>query len=272
MNKKLKVLLVLGCILIITGCGKSNDIKNNSNNENKDNKISCSINKNNGKYDYFINESLVCPQFKDIAYSGDRFFITNSRELYEYSDKKYSTTNNNCKKADTDVLFDKIVENTLVSKDGNFYSFFEGNLKRITDDEIQKGRAWYGIDQMEIKVYKANNRIFYLDQLDNEKPEIYGYVDGNSIYSISYDWKSNKTNEKLLITFKDGEKVEKVTNGFVVTNKGYYRYGMTNQKECSEYEDIKCEYGLVLVDTIDNCSNEIFYVSNNLIVTKEMIK
>lgn len=272
MNKKLKVLLVLGCILIITGCGKSNDIKNNSNNENKDNKISCSINKNNGKYDYFINESLVCPQFKDIAYSGDRFFITNSGELYEYSDKKYSTTNNNCKKADTDVLFDKIVENTLVSKDGNFYSFFEGNLKRITDDEIQKGRAWYGIDQMEIKVYKANNRIFYLDQLDNEKPEIYGYVDGNSIYSISYDWKSNKTNEKLLITFKDGEKVEKVTNGFVVTNKGYYRYGMTNQKECSEYEDINCEYGLVLVDTIDNCSNEIFYVSNNLIVTKEMIK
>lgn len=273
MNKKLGIIIIVLYALIATGCGNLNYTKNNNNNNGKEeSKISCSINNNNGKYDYYINESLVCPQFNDIAYSGDRFFITNSGELYEYSDKKYSTTNNNCKKVESDVLFSNIIANTLVSKDGNFYSYHDGNLKKISDDEIEKGRAWYGIDQMEIKVYRVNNKIFYLDQLDNEAPEIYGYVDGNSIYSISYDWKLNKTNEKLLITFKDGEKVEKVTNGFVITNKGYYRYGMTNQKKCSEYEDIKCEYGLVQVDTTDNCSNEIFYVSNNLIVTQNMVK
>ncbi len=60
MNKKLKVLLVLSCILIISGCGKSNEIKSDSSNENEDNKISCSINYNNGMYYHFINESSVC--------------------------------------------------------------------------------------------------------------------------------------------------------------------------------------------------------------------
>ena len=65
-------------------------------------------------YDYYINESLVCPQFKDIAYSGDRFFITNAGELYEYSDKKYSTTNNNCKKVETQVLFTNIIETSML--------------------------------------------------------------------------------------------------------------------------------------------------------------
>ena len=272
MNKKLKVLLVLSCILIISGCGKSNEIKSNSSNGKEDNKISCSINNNNGKYDYYINESLVCPQFKDIAYSGDRFFITNAGELYEYSDKKYSTTNNNCKKVETQVLFTNIIENTLVGENFEYYSYHDGNLRKIPNDEIQKGRAWYGIDQMEIRLHKLNSKIFYLDQLDINDPEIYGYVDGNNIYEISYDYDNNKSNEKLLLTLKDGEKVEKTTNGFVITNKGYYRYGITNQKECSEYEDIKCEYGLVQVDTKDNCSNEIFYVSNGLIVTQNMVK
>ena len=271
MNKKIRILFIIVCILIITGCNNANNVESNDNIKKEEDTPLCSI--INGKDDYHINESLVCPQFKDIAYSGnDRFFITNSGELYEYSDKKYSTTDNNCKKADTDILFDKIIENTLVSKDGSFYSFTEGNLKKITEDEIEKGRAWYGIKQMEIKVYKENNKIFYLDQLNINDPEIYGYIDGNSIYAISYDYNTNATNEKLLITFENGENIIKVNNGFVVTSKGYYRYGIINHDECSLYEDIECKYGLVLVDTIENCSNKIFYISNNLIITYDMLK
>ena len=271
MNKKIGIFFIVLFVLIVTGCEKLIDTKANSNNESKDGKISCFL--KNNTIDYNINESLVCPKFKDIAYSGDGFFITNSGELYEYSDKKYSTTNNNCKKADTEVLFDKIVQNTLVSKDGNCYSFHDGNLKLITDDEIKYGRSSYGINQMEMRVYQINHNIFYLAQsYSGTESEIYGYVDGNSVYAISEDYITNTTNEKLLITFNDGEKVEKTTDGFVITNKGYYQYKITNQKECSKYEDIKCEYGLVQVDTLDNCSNELFYVSNNLIITQKMVK
>jgi len=262
--------LISGCENIIKEKSDNNKVIESGSSIKEEDKTKCSIINFLGNYG--INESLICPKFKEISSSGHGFFITESGELYEYSDKKYSTTNNNCKKVETNVLFTNIVENTLVGKDGNYYSFHEKKLRKIPDDEIQKGRAWYGLDQMEIRLHKLNNKIFYLDQLDMNDPDIYGYVDGNNIYEISYNHQNNKSNEKLLLTLKDGEKVEKTTNGYVITNKGYYRYGMTNQKECSEYADIKCEYGLVLIDTIDNCANEIYYLSNGLIVTKNMIK
>ena len=271
-NKKIILLLIGIAILVLTGCDSSNITKNESNNyENVNDKTNCFINYSSGQYSYYINESLICPQFKDIAYSGTGFFITNSGELYEYSNKKYSTTGNNCKKIESNVLFTNIIQNTLVSNDEKFYSLNNGNLKEITNEEIIKGRTFYGLDQMEIKLYKINNKIFYLDKLDINDPEIYGYINGNNIYSISYDRNLNKTDEKLLITFEDDEKIKKTTNGFITTNKGYYRYGITNQKECFEYADIKCTYGLVLVDTIDNC-REIFYISNDLIISNNMIK
>ncbi len=268
MNKKIRVLFAILSILIIAGCGNTKELSKDKT-KTDDSKSTCSIN-NNG--DYWINESMICPQFKDINSSGDRFFITNSGELYEYSDKKYSSTDNNCRKVETDVLFDKVVMNTIISKDGNFYSFHDGNLKKITNDEIEKGRGWYGIDQMEIKLYKTNNNIFYLFTKDLSGTETYVYVDNNNIYSVYYDYETNKISENLLYTLKNEEIINNITNGYITTNKGYYRYGVINQKECSEYADIKCEYGLVLVDTIDNCSNEIFYISNELIVTKKMVK
>lgn len=270
MKKKVSLFLLCGIILLgVCGCDKEKNKVSNSENVNTPLYNTCSLTADSVEY---FGKDFYCPEMREIKHGGFSFFITNDGQLYEYSNKKYSTTENNCKKVETDVIFDKIIKGTLVSKNGNFYSYHDGNLKKISDDEIEKGRAWYGLDQMEIKVYKANNKIFYLDQLDMNDPEIYGYVDGNSIYSISYDWDSNKTNEKLLYTFKNDEVIEKLTNGYIITTKGYYVYDIINKNECQRYEDIDCEYGLVKVETKSDCEDSIIYVDDMLLVNQNMVK
>lgn len=230
------------------------------------------ISKNNCTLEHQFEGEFSCPQMKNIKQNGSRFFITNDGQLYEYSYKIFSTTDNNCQKVNTDVVFDKVIRNTLVSKQGDFYSYTESNLKKITNEEIEKGRAWYGLSQMEIRLYKKNNNIFYLAILDHNDPDIYGYVEGNNVYSITYDYNNDKANEKLIHTFEKNEVIENVTNGYVITNKGYYVYDIINKTKCEKYEDIKCEYGLVKIENKSACTGEVIYISHDLLVDKDMIK
>ena len=260
MKRLSKVLLVLVFLLVLCGCNE----KNNNKEEQKEENNKCTINNNIG--DYLINESMVCPEFKNIKSSGDRLFVTNNGELYEYSDKLYSTTNTNCKKVETDIKINRIIVNVLVGEDGSIYYYDNGNLNRIDKDKLS-GYSWYFI----VKTYGFNNSVFYLDRLDINDPDILGYVVDYRVYSIYYDYKNNKTKEELIYEFESGEEIEKTTNGFITTNKAIYKYGVTNKDECGQYEDIECKYGLVKINTRDECSN-IYYVSNDLIITNNMIK
>lgn len=268
MKKYFRIIFLLSFICVLAGCNKSNektlmpeqDITNTK----------CSINSQDFFENYSI-DSFVCPELSDIAYSGSGFFVNNKGELYEISSKLYSTTNTNCKKVDTEIVFDNVIKNTLISTEGNFYSFYDSELKKISNEQIEKGRAWYGIDQMEIKLYKLNNNISYFAKLEIEAPEIYVYNKGNELYQITYDYNTKTANEELLYTFKDGEKIISRTDGYIITNKNYYKYGKINEDKCSKYEDVECEYGLVIVDSAENCANEIIYISDKITVTKEML-
>ena len=268
MKKYFRIIFLLLFVCVLAGCNKSNDKMLTPERDITNTK--CSINSQEFFWNYGI-DSFVCPELSNIAYSGSGFFVNNKGELYEISSKLYSTTNTNCKKVDTEIVFDNVISNTLISKEGNFYSFSNSDLKRITDEQIEKGRAWYGIDQMEIKLYKLNNNISYFAQLDHEAPEIYVYNKGNELYQITYDYNTKTANEELLYTFKDGEKIISRTDGYIITNKNYYKYGKINEDKCSKYEDVECEYGLVIVDSAENCANEIIYISDKITVTKEML-
>ena len=268
MKKYFRIIFLLSFICVLAGCNKSDDKTLMP--EQDITNAKCSINDQDFFF-FFGIDSFVCPELSDIAYSGSGFFVNNKGELYEISSKLYSTTNTNCKKVDTEIAFDNVISNTLISKEGNFYSFSNSDLKRITDEQIEKGRAWYGIGQMEIKLYRLNNNISYMTQLDINEPEIYVYEKGNELYQITYDYNTETANEELLYTFKDGEKIISRTDGYIITNKNYYKYGKTNEEECSKYKDVECEYGLVIVDSVENCANEIIYVSDKITVTKEML-
>lgn len=270
MKKKISLFILCGFILLgVCGCGKEKNEVSNSNNVNPALNNTCSLTEYSVEYS---GKDFYCPEMSEIKQGGGGFFITNDGKLYEYSNKKYSTTENNCKKVETDVVFDKIIRDTLISKNGDFYSYNYSNLKKITNQEIEQGRAFYGINQMEIELYKLNSNIFFLKFIDTNNPEIYGYVDGNNVYSITYDWDNKKANEKLLYIFKDDEIIENLTNGYIITSKGYYVYDITNKNECQRYEDVECEYGLVKVETKSNCEDSIIYVNDMLLVNQKMVK
>lgn len=257
------ILLFISIIFLSFLCGCSIQKENNINIKNQVTK-NCSITRE-------FQSKMKCPEMKDIKHNGYGIFITNNGELYEFSSKKYSTTNTNCKKIDTDIKFDRIVKGTLIATTGECYTYYNGELKQPTKEQIEMGRAWYGLDQMEIKLYNIKPNIFYLADIDHEKPNVYGYIDNNNVYSIAYDWNRNQADEKLIYTFPDDEEIEHITNGYIITNKAYYVYGITNKKQCSAYTDIECEYGLIREEEKNNCIDTILYISDSLIVTKEMI-
>lgn len=260
MYKKI-TLLIISSILAIGICGCS---KKSNNPTPTKKEPQCTITRE-------FQSKMKCPEMKDIKSSGDNIFITHNGELYEYSYKKYSTTKTNCIKVDTDIKFDKIIKNTLISKDGSYYIYNTGTITQPSKEQINQGRSRYGINQMEIQLYNINNNIFYLATIDHNDPEIYGYIDSNKVYSIIYDWYTKKAHEELIYTFQNGEEIEHITNGYVVTNKAYYVYDIINKKECNKYVDVECEYGLVKQDTRDNCP-ELIYISDNLIVNNDIIE
>ena len=141
MKKYFQIIFLLSFICVLAGCNKSNDKTLMPEQDITNTK--CSINSQDFFENYSI-DSFVCPELSDIAYSGSGFFVNN-------------TTNTNCKKVDTEIVFDNVIKNTLISTEGNFYSFYDSELKKISNEQIEKGRAWYGIDQMEIKLYKLNS-------------------------------------------------------------------------------------------------------------------
>lgn len=261
MKKNFMFIFLVVMVTLITGC-------NNNFEKAETKKTSCKLVGRSASY--------ICPELKNIAYFGQGglsgYFVDNQGILYEISSQLFSTTNTNCRKVETDVVFEKVIKNTLISKDGSFYSFGGGDskLRKLTNDIIEKGMSYYGIDQMDIELYKLNNNISYLSDSFNG-PDIYVYQKDNNIYQISYI-RMNETDEKILHTFTDGEEVISFTNGYVITNKNYYKYGETNRTECLKYKDVECEYGLVPVDSIENCSNDIIYVSDDIVVTKSMFE
>lgn len=266
MKKGLLSLLCCSLILVLCGCNDETLKKEENNKVSTTNscKLSTDV--------VFSYNNFKCPEMKDIKYNGDGFFITNGGELFEYSERKYSTTETNCKLIESDVKFDKIVRNTLIGENEKLYRFEDSKVIPITDQDIIDGRAYYGINQMEGEIYQYRKDIFYLRQIDPEAPEIYGYIENNNVYSLSYNWSENKYNSELLYTLEENEKILYTSNGYLVTTKGYYRYEIINKKECNEYADIECTYGLKLVDTYENCSNSVIYIGDGLIVKEEMFK
>lgn len=251
-RKFLGIMGITLCVFLLAGCGKRAATEGTK-------KSNCSLVQNNIEF--------KCPAMKEIKDSGEGFFITNKGELYEFANKTYDETNNNCKKIETDIVFDKIIRNTLITNDGKLYSF-DGKLKLIDKELEEKGSAFYGLKAMNISLYREYNNMFFLHYFNQNSPVLYGVIEDKSLYVLIK--KGNETVKNLIHKFGKGEEILKVTNGYILTDQGYYQYGVTNSSECKKNSDVNCEYGIVKVDTKKNCSDVIF-ASSDIVVTNDMI-
>ena len=255
--KKILICSIMTCfIILVTGCTITKEKVKETNTSEKQ----CEITKK-------VKSSIKCPEMINIKQSSPGFFITEEGILYEYSYKEYSKTNTNCKKVETNIVFDKLINDTLVTKAGEFYSYSysSSKLSKVSPATVSLGMA------PEITIYLTNPNIDFLGWSGSDARESYGYVKENKFHSITYDYNNNTQTDEELYTFDSDEFVVKITNGYVSTNKNYYNYSIINKKECKKYADIECKYGLVPIDTIDNCS-DIIYLSNHLLVDKNVIQ
>lgn len=259
-TKKLGILLCGLLILSFTGCDKQKNV------EKEEKESSCSLLQ---IYETGIDNNFICEQMSNISDNGENFFITDSGELYEYSlHEKYSSTKSNCRKIETDVTFKRVIRDTLISSDGSLYRLSTDKQLEFIDEELEKrGPAYYGLNQMYIPLYRMYNDMFLLADQNLGTQRIYAVIEDNGVYLLN----DVDLSKDLIYQFANGEMVEKVTNGVIMTNKGYYKYDITNEKECSEYADVECKYGIVKIDTKGNCT-DIIYSSNSLVVTKDMVE
>lgn len=241
-----KILLVCLLSLFLFGCSTKNDSiqKNKSGvNSNTSNFKQEIINKRS-LYSYEWNCEVKLNEIKDI----NRFdlFISKTGELYEFSLlKKYSTTNTNCKKIDTDLRFEKFINGVIVSIDNKLYRYDNNKL-------LERPSGFTG--GFDYRLYDYNHDLVMFNAREGQ----YGIIKDNKVYKCEIQ---DDIVTKEIFSFNDEEKIIGVYGSYIRTDKGYYYYGITNQEQCSEYKDIKCEYGIVKDELFSKSNNDIVYAN-----------
>lgn len=283
MKKTIPVFFIMFFIVSLTGC---NSAKNNRDNSNNTPNKKEAITKNESGFKCFSNivsdyyehkasdyyGNIVCNELENIMYSGNNFFITKDGSLYHLSSKKFLSNKLNCKKIGNTNKFVKIIANTLIDENNNLYSFsYEGELELIP--KILEKQSDYGIDQMNIALYKKYNNMFLISKESSitDYP-MYGIIKNNKIYYLDYNHDTKKVKEILVSYFNPNEIINKVLNGIVITNNGYYKYDITNKEECNKYQDVICKKGFVKINISDSCLNKLVYLSDDYVIFYESEK
>lgn len=256
---KLKCISLLGIIVLLCGCSSKaikENIASSSDNNVAENKTL--INRRGTEYDWNCEVSLT--NIKDININYMRF-ISKDGDLYEFDlEKKFSSTNNNCKKVDTDIKFERFIASTIISKDNKIYRYENSKL-------LERPLEYTGGFQYDY--FDKNNNYVIFSYVNN----IGGFIKDNKVYV--YKLSNNDStiiSEKEIYKFADDEYYIGTYGELIKTNKAYYIYGITNKKECSDFADVKCEYGIVKDEELTNAYNDIQYTNDYYFIFKDSDK
>ena len=265
-NRMVFITLIIFGIFLITGCEKKIDA-NNMNELDKLEKLK----------DKFESVEWSCEisvsNIKTIKDNGmmeiqPKMFITNDGDLYQFSvDKKY-LNGTNCKKYDSNEKFDDFYI-FPIDRDLSLFVTTTGDFKYL--DKAGNLVDFYSIF---IKKYHSYIEKLYNDNRYNYVKYIMGY---DSYYNV-YNIKDNKVflkqisssgyykNEDLFAEFPNNENFISLNGKVFKTNRNYYKVGITNEKECNEYEDVNCIEGIVKFNDLEDEYDNISYFNGNYII------
>lgn len=217
-------------------------------------------------------------EIKHIKHGGmwniqPNLFITTSGELYEFSKNKLYSNEQVCKKVDTELTFSRFhlyandrdlsvivsTENELYEYDDTFEPYQESYLplQMLQNEMLQQHPMNYG-------VYAFGATSYYL----------YYYAESNDVYL--YKAAPNNSESKLILlndsvldSFPEGETCLAVEGKIFITDKAFYKIGVTNQEEVNKYEDVEPIYGLIRLDTISEEYSKIAYFNGEYIIYKD---
>lgn len=175
-----------------------------------------------------VIENISCPALNDVKISSqsNTLILTNSGDLYELSEKKYSNETN-CKKINEDIKITGI----YFAEFGMTTAFSEDKVYDISNSELREMEYQKPLDiiKMEGKYILKDNGIIY-------KYKKYDLSQG----TISDEEEFLKFDDEKILDFG-------IANGeinYVKTDKAYYTKKLVNERECTEYVDVECKYKL----------------------------
>lgn len=265
MNRKLFYVVLLSICFLISGCSNnsnsSSTLEEHKDNENKNVKEVLSRVRNTS-YDW--NCEVPLNEIKDIG-SANSMFITNDGLLYEFNlMQKYSTTNNNCRKIDTDYRFKRFINGAIISTDNKIYAYYNNEF-------VERMSGWTEAFNYDLFDYNENVMILNGEFDINHR---YGIVKNNKVYTYDkgYITQVDIKNEEEIFSIPSDETVIGLYESYIKTDKAYYKYDIVNRNECNTYADIECEYGIVKDEVLTKVYDDIYFINNNYIIVKDDYK
>lgn len=255
--------------------GIDNYVKHLESLEEKNNKYKTKYQKYEWKCDVSMKE------IKTIKDNGmmdiqPKLFITKNGDLYQFSLEKKFSNEQNCKKYETEIKFDHF----FIYPNDRDLSVIVGNNNKYYSTNDNKELVEFCAEHCAYAYKKS------VSDMDKKYPNSYGkwifnssngdffdrlfYLKDNKIYT--YDYQVGDTfkvlGEKEYSSLPDDELFVSIEGRIIKTSKAFYKIGIINQQQCSQYEDVDCVEGLLKLDEISNHYNDIDYFNGNYIIFK----
>lgn len=262
-----KIIIFLICCICLTGCS-SNPTANSSKSNVSDPSNNINISEQNLKSKYSSMEWKCSVPLNDISDISvfDHMLITKDGDLYLFSfTQLFSSTNDYCKKVDSDYKFKRFINGAIVTVDNKLLAYHNGNF-------VERMVGWTGaFDYSKFDQY--SNMILFSKNFDPNQN--YAVVEGKEVFELIniYD------NEYVTIgvdKVKIGQlnNTENYVGGYyqiIKTTENYYMYSIINKEQCDMYADVECEYGLKRIDDIsDEYENILYYNGKYIIFNNDM--
>ncbi len=198
-------------------------------------------------------------EIKDMMFEfEEKYFITNSGDLYEYSENNLFSNGKNYLKIETDIKFERFFNNySVISAEGNIYRIKNNDIEEFDYFQLKKSIE----DGCDYKIEKLDNLISY-------QPNDYIYINEKSINAIEYDYNNFKYIDKGTIgIIPEQEEILKINISlneiFVKTDKNYYKI-----RKYKQYADSEEKFQLEKDEIESNNYQEIQFCNAHILVDK----
>lgn len=213
---------------------------------------------------------------KKVKYLDNSFAYTDEGEFYEISLGQKFSNDENCKKIDFSGKVTATFDNSIIRLSNSKLYYTPTQSSAAAYSEVTPNDNSYQIyslllsDSTVIKVITIDSGKgqYYVLKTDGN---VYSYTitrtNYNSPYTITETkvvYSKNKFNSKIIDFNYDNSSQSKI---YVVTEDSYYRMKATNEKECSKYADVACNYKLKKDTVLIENKERLLYFGSSMLIT-----
>ena len=225
--------------------------------------------------DYFYPKDKEDTSYKKIRYLLPGHIIDEDGIIYEISLGQKYTNNQNCKKADTRIIVDAIMDNQIIKGTDNKYYHLNGSNDVKPYSEVAKADNSYEIYDLllkqndVVKVITANSNTgqFYVLKKDGN---IHSYIvskedrDSPSIItSIKKQYDKYDYGSDIIDFNYAGVSVA----SFIKTENDVYRMIITNSDKCKKYADVDCQFEIKKDSVFSEYKDNIIAYNGSTLIT-----